>query len=137
MMPKPICSRSEYEMALRDMEAYFEHEPDTGSPEAQRFDELLRMLENFEAAHYIIECPGCGEIRLELQEDQATHSKDLKAITEQVLAEFCQGCASHLSDQSWQATDLPVATWVSQSSNAKNSVHERSKRSATGQGKDS
>lgn len=137
MMPKPICSRNEYEMALREMEAYFEHEPSAGSPEAQRFDELLRMVENFEAAHYIIECPGCGEIRLELQEDQTTCSNDLNAITEQVLAEFCQGCASHLSDQCWQASDLTVVTWASQSSGTKNSVHVRNKRSATGQGNDS
>ena len=58
MLPKPICSRNEYERALREMEVYFESEPARGSAEAERFDALLRMVEYFEAAHYAVECPG-------------------------------------------------------------------------------
>ncbi len=121
MMPKPICSRNDYEMALREMEAYFEREPDAGSPQAARFDELLRMVEEFEAAHYVIECPGCGEIRLELQEDHAPLSSDINSITEQVLAEFCQGCAAHLNDQFRQVSDKPLTTLVTRSTDTKNS----------------
>ncbi len=128
MMPKPICSRNEYEMALREMEVYFEQEPEPGSAQAVRFDELLRRVEDFEAAHYAIECPGCGEIRLELQEDHVSSADNLNSVTEQVLAEFCQGCASHLSDQSWQVSNASVSTWVAGSTGAKNTSQIRNKR---------
>ena len=128
MLPKPICSRNEYEMALREMEVYFECEPEPGSPQAARFDELLRRVENFEAAHYVIECPGCGEIRLELQENHASTGDNHNTVTEQVLAEFCQGCASHLNDQSWQVSDGSVSAWVAGSNETKNSSHIRYKR---------
>jgi HTH-type transcriptional regulator/antitoxin HigA len=128
MLPKPICSRNEYEMALREMEVYFECEPETGSPQAERFDELLHRVENFEAAHYVIECPGCGEIRLELQENHASTGDNHNTVTEQVLAEFCQGCASHLNDQSWQVSDGSVSAWVAGSNETKNSSHIRNKR---------
>lgn len=128
MLPKPICSRNEYEMALREMEVYFECEPEPGSPQAARFDELLGRVENFEAAHYVIECPGCGEIRLELQENHASTGDNHNTVTEQVLAEFCQGCASHLNDQSWQVSDGSVSAWVAGSNETKNSSHIRNKR---------
>ena len=128
MLPKPICSRNEYEMALREMEVYFECEPEPGSPQAARFDELLRRVEYFEAAHYVIECPGCGEIRLELQENHANTGDNHNTVTEQVLAEFCQVCASHLNDQSWQVSDGSVSAWVAGSNETKNSSHIRNKR---------
>ena len=51
MMPKPVCSRAEYERALREMEVYFDTEPADGSPEAEHFNSLLRMVDDFEAAH--------------------------------------------------------------------------------------
>lgn len=117
MLPKPICSRAEYERALREMEAYFESEPAPGSAEAERFETLMRMVEDFEAAHYVVECPGCGEIRLELQHDPELTRKDPTAITEQVLAEFCQGCLSNLqhlqhlqhpNEPSWRLTQPPM-----------------------------
>jgi HTH-type transcriptional regulator/antitoxin HigA len=128
MMPKPICSRNEYEMALREMEVYFEREPEPGSAQAVRFDELLRRVEDFEAAHYAIECPGCGEIRLELQEDNVTAGDNSNSVTEQVLAEFCQGCAFHLNDQSWQVRNASVSTWIAGNSEKKNTSQIRNKR---------
>jgi len=128
MLPKPICSRNEYEMALREMEVYFEREPEPGSPEAARFDELLRRVDNFEAAHNVIECPGCGEIRLELQENHTNTVDNLNSVTEQVLAEFCQGCASHLNDQSWQVSDSRVSPWVAGYTGTKHTTQIRNKR---------
>ena len=128
MLPKPICSRNEYEMALREMEVHFEREPEPGSPQAARFDELLRRVENFEAAHYVIECPGCGEIRLELQENHTVTGDNPSSVTEQVLAEFCQGCASHLNDQSWQVSDNSVSIWGAGSTGTKHTSQIRNKR---------
>ena len=108
MLPKPICSRTEYERALREMEAYFDSEPEAGSPEAERFDALLRMVEDFEAAHYVVECPGCGELRLELQASRDDGSAGPPSVSDQVLAEFCKGCAAPLTEQPWQQ---PIRTF--------------------------
>ena len=116
MMPKPVCSRAEYERALREMEAYFEAEPADGSPEAERFNALLRMVEDFEAAHYAVECPGCGEIRLELQQSGEPGTDDQSSITEQVLAEFCRGCLSHIDAHSWQPPETRASIWSSTTS---------------------
>ena len=127
MMPKPICSREDYEMALREMEVYFEREPDAGSPQAARFDELLHMVEEFEAAHYVIECPGCGEIRLELQEDHARPTNDSNNITEQVLAEFCVGCAAHFDDQFQRVSEPSVSAFKALSAKKKNPTQLRNK----------
>ncbi len=119
MLSKPICSRSEYERALREMEVYFESEPAAGSPEAERFDALLRMVEDFEAAHYAVECPGCGEVRLELQADRSPAATDPSQIPDQLLAEFCQGCASHLNEHSWQHVKAQVSSWAANGPNDK------------------
>ena len=115
MLPKPICSRTEYERALREMEAYFDSEPEAGSPEALRFDALLRMVEDFEAAHYVVECPGCGEIRLELQTSSDPGDPAPASVHDQVLAEFCQACATHLDEHSWQLAKSQIGSWVSAS----------------------
>lgn len=112
MLPKPICSRSEYERALREMESYFESEPQAGSPEAEHFDALLRMVEEFEAAHYVVECPGCGELRLELHADRAPAASDPSQIPQQILEEFCQACAAHLNEHSWHSASTQVGNWA-------------------------
>ena len=120
MLPKPICSRSEYERALREMEVYFESEPATGSAEAERFDALLRMVEDFEAAHYAVECPGCGVVRLELQADHLPAATDPSHIPDQLLAEFCQACAPHLNEHAWQQVNAQLSSWVASRPQNKN-----------------
>jgi len=125
MLPKTICSRTEYECALREMEAYFETEPLAGTPEAERFDTLLRMVEDFEAAHYAVECPGCGEVRLELQADSAPAATDPARIPEQILAEFCQSCAMQLNEHSRLNGKGQVSRWAtSGTSDGRNSGNE-------------
>jgi shikimate kinase len=109
---------------------------DQNRPLLQVADPQLRLRELFEvrdplyraAAHYVIECPGCGEIRLELQENHTSTTDNLNSVTEQVLAEFCQGCASHLNDQSWQVSDSSVSTWVAGSTGTKHPSQFRNKR---------
>jgi HTH-type transcriptional regulator / antitoxin HigA len=38
--------------ALREVEAYFDREPEVGSPEAERFDVLAALIEAYEAKHH-------------------------------------------------------------------------------------
>lgn len=54
---RPIRTETDYDWALREIEAYFEHEPRRGTPEADRFDLLAALIEAYEAKHWPIDPP--------------------------------------------------------------------------------
>ena len=54
---RPIRNEADYDWALAEIEAYFEAEPFTGTPEADRFDVLATLIEAYEAIHWPIEAP--------------------------------------------------------------------------------
>ena len=47
-------NEAEYEAALTTIRPYFENEPDAGTPEAENFDGLFLLIEDYEAKHYPI-----------------------------------------------------------------------------------
>ncbi len=51
---KRLFSESEYRAALREASAFFENEPEPGTPEGDRFEALLEIVEAFEAEHCAI-----------------------------------------------------------------------------------
>ncbi len=54
---RPIRNEAEYNAALKDIERYFEREPEPGTPEADRFDLLALVIEDYEDKHWPIETP--------------------------------------------------------------------------------
>jgi len=54
---RPIRNEAEYNAALKDIERYFEHEPEPGTLEADRFDFLALVIEDYEDKHWPIETP--------------------------------------------------------------------------------
>ncbi len=56
-MIRPLRSEADYDAALIEIEHYFEHEPAPGSPEADRFDLLALVIEDYERKHWPIEPP--------------------------------------------------------------------------------
>src|SRR5512146_3040072 len=52
---KPIRSEADYEAALKEIETLLESQP--GSPEADRMDVLVTLVEAYEAKHYPIPEP--------------------------------------------------------------------------------
>lgn len=50
--PAPIRTDAEYKAALRAVSPYFDNEPPLNSDEATRFQALVALIENYEAAHY-------------------------------------------------------------------------------------
>lgn len=50
-----IYTEADYDWALVEIEAYFANEPEPGSAEARRFDELAMLIEAYEARHWPIE----------------------------------------------------------------------------------
>ena len=47
-MIRPIRSEADYDAALNAIERYFEHEPKPGTPDADRFDLLALVIEDYE-----------------------------------------------------------------------------------------
>ena len=66
----PIKTAEDYKAALREVSAYFDNEPTPGTPEGDRFEVLLTLVEAYEAKHYPIELPGPIEA-IKFRMDQA------------------------------------------------------------------
>src|SRR5207248_9494897 len=56
-MIRPLRSEADYDAALNEIEQYFENEPKPGTPEADRFDLLALVIEDYERKRWPIEPP--------------------------------------------------------------------------------
>jgi HTH-type transcriptional regulator/antitoxin HigA len=56
-MIRPIRNEAEYDQALEEIEQYFENEPKPGAPEADRFELLALVVEDYERKRWPIEPP--------------------------------------------------------------------------------
>lgn len=54
---RPLHSEADYDLALNEIERYFENEPKPGTPEADRFDLLALVIEDYERRRWPIEPP--------------------------------------------------------------------------------
>ena len=54
---RPLHSEADYDVALNEIERYFENEPKPGTPEADRFDLLALVIEDYERKRWPIEPP--------------------------------------------------------------------------------
>jgi HTH-type transcriptional regulator/antitoxin HigA len=54
---RPIRTEDDYQAALREVSACFDQEPEPGSPEGDRFEVMLTLLEAYEAQHFPIDLP--------------------------------------------------------------------------------
>jgi len=52
---RPLHSEADYDVALNEIERYFENEPKPGTPEADRFDLLALIIEDYERRRWPIE----------------------------------------------------------------------------------
>jgi HTH-type transcriptional regulator / antitoxin HigA len=56
-MIRPLHSEADYDVALNEIERYFENEPKPGTSEADRFDLLGLIIEDYERKRWPIEPP--------------------------------------------------------------------------------
>jgi HTH-type transcriptional regulator/antitoxin HigA len=56
-MIRPLRSEANYDAALEEIERYFENEPKSGTEEADRFDLLALVIEDYERKHWPIDPP--------------------------------------------------------------------------------
>lgn len=54
---RPIRTEADYDWALKEIERYFDQEPEPGTEAADRFDVLAALIERYEAEHWPIEPP--------------------------------------------------------------------------------
>jgi len=74
---RPIRTKKDYKVALRDLSAYFDNEPEPGTEEGDRFEILATLVEAYEARHFPIEAPDPIEaIRFRMEQGGLT-VKDL------------------------------------------------------------
>ena len=67
---RPIRTQEDYKAVLREVSAYFDNEPTPGTPDGDRFEILLTLVEVYEAKHYPIELPDPVEA-IKFRMDQA------------------------------------------------------------------
>ena len=56
-MIRPLRNESDYDEALRQIEHFFEHEPEPGTPDADTFDLLSLVIADYEKRHWPIAPP--------------------------------------------------------------------------------
>ena len=54
---RPLRSEAEYEAAVDEIERYFDNEPKKGTAEADRFDLLALVIEDYERRHWPVDPP--------------------------------------------------------------------------------
>jgi HTH-type transcriptional regulator/antitoxin HigA len=55
---RPLRSEADYEAALDEIERYFDKAPKPGTPDADRFDLLALVIEDYENKHWPIDPPN-------------------------------------------------------------------------------
>jgi len=55
---RPLRSEADYDVALAEIELYFDKSPKQGTPEADRFDLLALVIEDYERKNWPIEPPN-------------------------------------------------------------------------------
>ena len=74
---RPIRTAADYKTALGEVSAHFDNEPEPGTPDGDRFDVLLTLLEAYEAKHYPIDLPDPVEAIKFRMEQAGLTPKDL------------------------------------------------------------
>lgn len=74
---RPIHTDADYTAALREVSTYFDNEPEPGTPDGDRFEILLTLVEAYEARHFPIDLPDPVEAIKFRMEQAGLTPKDL------------------------------------------------------------
>ena len=74
---RPIHTKKDYQAALHAVSAYFDNEPKPGSPDGDRFEILLTLVEAYETKHFPIDLPDPVEAIKFRMEQAGLTAKDL------------------------------------------------------------
>jgi HTH-type transcriptional regulator/antitoxin HigA len=77
---RPIRTEADYEAALKEIEKYFENEPEPGSPESDRFDVLAALIDVYEREHWSIDAPDAVSAIREVMNIKGYTQSDLAKL---------------------------------------------------------
>ena len=74
---RPTHTAADYRAALREVSVYFDNEPEPGTPDGDRFDVLLTLVDAYEAKQFPIDLPDPVEAIKFRMEQAGLTPKDL------------------------------------------------------------
>ena len=74
---RPIRDDESLIRATKETEHYFDHEPEPGSPDADRFDSLATLIEAYEAKHHPIPPAEAIDVLRFVMEQRGLNQADL------------------------------------------------------------
>ena len=74
---RPIHTEDDYKAVMREVSTFFDNEPESQSPEGDRFEVLLTLVEAYEAKHFPIDLPDPVEAIKFRMEQSGLTPKDL------------------------------------------------------------
>ncbi|ASL25066.1 helix-turn-helix domain-containing protein [Azotobacter chroococcum] len=75
---RPIRTDQDYRAALKEVSALFDHEPEPGTPEGDRFDVMVTLIEAYESKHFPVDLPNpIDAIKFRMEQSGLT-AKDLE-----------------------------------------------------------
>lgn len=77
---RAIRTEADYDWALKEIERYFDNQPEPGSPEADRFDVLAGLIKVYEDARHPIAAPDPIELIKHWMEAHDLGQSDLAAL---------------------------------------------------------
>jgi HTH-type transcriptional regulator / antitoxin HigA len=77
---KPIRTEDDYKAALKEVAVLMESDPALGTPDGDRLDVLVTLVQAFEARHYAIDLPDPIEAIKFRMEQQDLKPKDLEPM---------------------------------------------------------
>lgn len=77
---RPVKTDADHEWAMREIEPYFEHEPEIGSEDGNRFEILTRLIAAFEDEHFPIRQPEPVDFIKSYMEMTGRAQSDLAAL---------------------------------------------------------
>lgn len=77
---RPLRTDQDYRAAMREVSACFEQEPEPGSPEGDRFEILLTLVQAYEAKHFPVDLPDPVEAIKFRMEQSGLVAKDLQPM---------------------------------------------------------
>ena len=81
---RPIRTRKDYKAALREVAPFFVNEPKPGTPEGDRFEGMITLIEAYEAKHFPIDLPDPVEAIKFRMEQAGLTPKDLQPMIGQL-----------------------------------------------------
>jgi HTH-type transcriptional regulator / antitoxin HigA len=114
---KPIRSEREHDAALAEIETYFESEPKPGTPEADRFELLALVIEDYESKRWPISPPSPVEaIRYRMETGGFTQSDLGKVVgSRQRASEILSGQRPLTLEMAWRLHrewDIPAEALI-------------------------